>query len=302
LIQTKELTKYYGTNCAVDHLDWSVPAGSICGLLGPNGAGKSTTFKMLLGMTRPSSGTGFLDNFHIVQESLRIRKVTTFLPEDKIWYSNLTCGEFLKLYSSFFPAWSVERAERFLKNLRIPIEKKQTALPKGMRTKVLLIAAMASNTEVMLLDEPTEGLDPQGSEEILSMLTDFVAERERTLVLATHRLDEVERICDRIAILHEGKLRLSGNLDDIKGAFKTIELMEQIPVEEIRSWNEVFTVRKNRIGYSIVTRQEPSNILQRLRQFSSNEPQISDMNLREIYLAITGSNGETSDATAQTLV
>jgi ABC-2 type transport system ATP-binding protein len=94
---------------------------------------------------------------------------------------------------------------------------------------------MASNTDAMLLDEPTEGLDPESSEEILSILTDFAAERERTLVLATHRLDEVERICDQISILHEGKLRLSGNLDDIKANWKTIELMEDVPVERALS-------------------------------------------------------------------
>lgn len=103
MIETKDLTKYYGKTCAVDHLNWSVPPGSICGLLGPNGAGKSTTLKMLLGMARPSSGTGSVHGFHIVDESVKIRKVTAFLPEDKLWYPNVRCGEFLKLYSSFFP-------------------------------------------------------------------------------------------------------------------------------------------------------------------------------------------------------
>lgn len=247
---------------------------------------------------RPSSGTGFVGGLHIVEESVKVRKLTAFLPENKLWYPNIRCGEFLKLYSSFFPDWSGDVANRLVIRWQIPLRKKQETLPKGIHTKVLLTAVLASNANVLLLDEPTEGLDPQATEEILTIMAGIAAERSCTIVLATHRLDEVERICDRIAIIHEGKMRLSGILDDIKQNWKMIEVLDEIPVEEIRRWKEVFEVRKGRAGYTIVTHDEPETILSHLRQFSSTPLQMSDMNLREIYLTTTGYTGDSSNASA----
>lgn len=285
MIETSALTKVFGNQQAVDHLDWSVPQGSICGLLGSNGAGKTTILKMFLGMTHPTSGKAEIDRLDIVKHSLQLRNKIAFIPEDKMIYDSMSAGTFLGFYGRFFPDWSDSIAKTFAANWKIPLDQKIRHLSKGLRSKLLFSAVLSRSPQVLLLDEFTEGLDPAGVEEVLSTLARWASEEGRTAVIATHKLDEVERISDRIAILDQGKLRLSGDLDEIRSNWKWVEVSGNVREEEIRQWSEIYGVEKTLRGLKITIRANPNAVAERLRAFSSASIDLFDMNLREIYLA-----------------
>lgn len=292
IIETIQLTKMYDDLLAVDRLDWSVPAGSICGMLGPNGAGKTTTLKILCGMNHPTSGKALVHGLDAATQSIEILKSTAFVPEDKILYDKMTVEKFLRFYGSFFSDWSQSIAENFISKWNMPFGTRINVLSKGNRTRLLLAAALSRKSSLLILDEPTEGLDPAGIEEILLAVAASASEGNRTILIATHRLDEVERICDRIAIMNRGRILLTGDLDDIRTQWKTINAIGDVAIDAVRKWENVQNAEREGLRIRITVSSDPQNIAARLRdQFHISNVEIHDMNLREIYLAATGFTG-----------
>jgi len=292
IIETIQLTKTYGDLRALDRLDWSVPSGSICGMLGPNGAGKTTTLKILLGMNHLTSGKALVHGLDAATQTTDILKSTAFVAEDKILYDKMSVENFLRFYGSFFPDWSLSTAENFIAKWNIPFGTRMNALSKGNRTKLLLASALSRKSSLLIFDEPTEGLDPTGIEEVLSSIAACASEGNRTILIATHRLDEVERICDRIAIINRGRLQLSGDLDDIRSQWKTIGAIGDVPVDAVRKWENVQNAEREGLRIKLIVNSNPQLISTRLReQYHISNVEIQDMNLREIYLAATGFTG-----------
>lgn len=292
IIETIQLTKRYDDLLAVDRLDWNVPSGSICGMLGPNGAGKTTTLKILVGMNHPTTGKAVVHGLDAATRSMEILKSTAFIAEDKILYDKMTVENFLRFYGSFFPDWSQSTAENFLSKWNIPFGTRMNTLSKGNRTRLLLAAALSRKSSLFIFDEPTEGLDPAGIEEVLSAIAASAAEGDRTVLIATHRLDEVERICDRIAIINRGRLQLSGDLDDIRTQWKMINAIGDVPVDAVRKWENVQNAEREGLRIRFTVSSDPQSIAARLReQYHISNVEIQDMNLREIYLAVTGFTG-----------
>lgn len=295
MIETSQLTKTYGDVLAVDRFDWIVPAGSICGMLGPNGAGKTTSLKILMGMTHATSGTARIRRLNVETQSVEILKFTAFVPEDKILYENMTVGNFLGFYGSFFPGWSRQVADRLTTQWNILHGAKLQTLSKGNRARLLIAAALARKAELLVFDEPTEGLDPAAIEEVLSLIASWAAETNRTAIIATHRLEEVERICDRITIINHGRSLLNGDLDDIRMQWKVIQAIGDVPVEPIRKWDHVQNAGKEGLRIQIIVSSTAESIASRLKeQYHISNVEIQDMNLREIYLAATGYKGGSS--------
>jgi ABC-2 type transport system ATP-binding protein len=289
MIETNQLTKTYGDITAVDHMNWNVPAGSICGMLGPNGAGKTTTLKILLGMTTPTSGSALVRNLNCVNQSVEVRKISAFIPEDKMIYDRMKAEDFLRFYNSFFPGASIAEAERLLAHWNIPRDKKAGTLSKGNRGKLLVAAALSRKPELLIFDEPTDGLDPVAIEEVLSLIASWSAESNRTAVIASHRLDEVERICDRVTIVNNGHVFLSDDLDDLRSQWKTLHAVGDLPIQEISRWKNVHKASKEGMRSEIVVQKDAHSIVQQLRErHHVSNLEIHDMNLREIYLAAIG--------------
>jgi ABC-2 type transport system ATP-binding protein len=292
IIETIQLTKIYGDLRAIDRLDWSVPAGSIFGMLGPNGAGKTTTLKILLGMNHPTSGKALVHGLDVATQTTEILKSTAFVAEDKILYDKMTVENFLRFYGSFFPDWSQSTAENFLSKWNISFGTRMNALSKGNRTKLLLASALSRKSSLLIFDEPTEGLDPTGIEEILSSMAAWASEGNRTILIATHRLDEVERICDRIAIINQGRLLLTGDLDDIRTQWKIIHAIGDVAIDAVRKWENVHNAEREGLRVRITVRSDPQSVAARLQnQYHISNVEVVDMNLREIYLAATGFTG-----------
>lgn len=223
VIETVHLSKRYGTVTAVDDLSLTVPASRITGFLGRNGAGKSTTIKMLLGMVRPTSGTGAVIGHRIghVADSCTMRRSVAYVAEDKPVYSYMTVGQQIAFARAFYADWRTDVERLLLARYELPKDRLVKALSKGMRAKLALLLALARRPALLILDEPSDGLDPVSAEELLQSLASAAADGT-SVFFSSHRIDEVERIADAVCIVDHGRLRLHVEMDVLRERFRVI--------------------------------------------------------------------------------
>src|ERR1700684_225953 len=229
-IHTSGLTKSYGQFLAVDSLNLAVPRNRITAFLGPNGAGKSTTIKMLLGMIQPTNGDAAVLGHAISNptECSRLRERIAYVAEDKPLYGYMTVEQLIRFTSRFYPNWRADEARRLLIAYRLPVHKKVRSLSKGMRTKLALLLAFARRPELLILDEPSEGLDPVGIEHLLQTLVAQSADGV-TVFFCTYQIAEVERIADQVCVLEKGCLLLDESLDQLRQFWRRIDLVFAAP-------------------------------------------------------------------------
>src|SRR2546425_185034 len=210
MIKLRNLTKEFGPQVAVRELDLDIPAGQLVGLLGPNGAGKSTTIKILTGMLLPTSGTAEVGGFDVVQDPLSVKRIIGYVPETGAVFEALTGWEYLQLVAALYHIpdnEATQRIERFGQFFELTGEtlrqKQLSAYSKGMRQKVVITAALLHNPQIVFLDEPLNGLDANAALSLKTLITSLAREG-KTIVYCSHILDVVERICERVVIIHEG--------------------------------------------------------------------------------------------------
>jgi ABC-2 type transport system ATP-binding protein len=302
VVEAANLTKYFGTVCAVDHVNWDVDDGTIVGLLGPNGAGKTTLLKILLGIAHPTSGAATVLGLDAERFSVLIREAVGFVPEDKLLYDRMRVDAFLRFYGAFFSSWDARFAEDLLARWSIPSFKTIGQLSKGMRAKLMLAVVLARQPHLLLMDEPTLDLDPASVDEIFSVFVQWVSDGKRAIVLATHRLDEVERICDHVTIMDRGGIVAHGDLDDMRANWKTFKVVGDLPHDEIRQWKEIRRIDAKGKATSIVSDADPLKMTRRLAAFSPTTVEVLDMNLRNIYLAAIGYKRGRLDGVLESMV
>ena len=221
MIKIRQLSKHFGVQIAVAGLDLDVPQGQLVGLLGPNGAGKSTTIKMLMGMLRPTGGTAEVGGFDVVREPIEVKRVVGYVPESPAVFESLTGWEYLKLVAALHripESESEQRIERFgsffdLFDVLVG-SKRLGAYSKGMRQKVVITGALLHNPKIVFLDEPLEGLDANAALMLKTLITSLAREG-KTIVYCSHVLDVVERMVERVVIVHQGRLIADGTVAEI---------------------------------------------------------------------------------------
>lgn len=209
MIEVKSLSKSYGALIAVDNLSFKVEAGQVLGFLGPNGAGKSTTMKMLTGFLTPTSGTALINGVDVVDDSVTVRKNIGYLPEGAPSYGEMTVRQFMSFVAR---ARLIEKNEvvasvdRAIERLNLTEVKHQTieTLSKGFKRRVGLAQAIIHDPQILILDEPTDGLDPNQKREVRSLIRDMA--KDKIIIISTHILEEVEALCNRVMIIAQGKL------------------------------------------------------------------------------------------------
>jgi ABC-2 type transport system ATP-binding protein len=217
IIELKDLTKQYGTYTAVDHLDLTIRKSEIFGLLGPNGAGKSTTILMMLGLTEPTSGSVKVCGWDSTRNAIEVKRKVGYLPEDVGFYEDYNGLENL-LYTArlnrIAGKEARQRAGQLLERvgLKDAINKQVGKYSRGMRQRLGLADVLIKNPEVIILDEPTLGLDPNGVQEFLSLIRQLSNEDGLTVLLSSHHLHQVQEICDRVGLFVKGKLLAEGNI------------------------------------------------------------------------------------------
>ena len=210
MIEVKGLVKTYGAKRAVDGVTFSVRRGDILGFLGPNGAGKSTTMKMLTGFLRPDAGTATVDGIDVTKDPVRVKEKLGYLPESAPGYPEMTVEEFLGFIAEVrgFRARDAKRAQvdRAIGLTHLNPVRRQTieTLSKGFKQRVGFAQALLHNPPALVLDEPTDGLDPNQKNEVRTLIKSMAA--EKAVILSTHILEEVEAICTRVIIISRGKV------------------------------------------------------------------------------------------------
>jgi ABC-2 type transport system ATP-binding protein len=236
IISTKGLTKYYGKVRAVNNLDLAVAAGEIFGFLGPNGAGKTTTIRVLLNLIRPSSGSASIFGMDTCRDYVEVHRRLGYIPSDAVFYNGMTGREYLSLMAGFRGNNSRKRLIELQDRFELDLDRQTSAYSRGMKQKLALIQAFMSDPELLILDEPTLGLDPLMQHSFNNLL---IEERERgkTVFLSSHLLPEVERVCDRVGIIKEGEMVTVEEIDNLKRKrVRHIDLYlnKEIPVEDIK--------------------------------------------------------------------
>lgn len=207
-IVTQQLTKYYGDKCVVNHLDLNIPTGSVYGFLGRNGAGKSTTIKMLLGMVRPNYGNMELLGYNGDELPPAARQRIAYLAEGHPLYNWMSIGEAVRFTSAFYPHWNKELLDQILEHFGLPAKSKIRRLSNGQRAQVSLALAIAPDPDLLILDDPTLGLDTVVRRDFLESLIQIIHRQGRTILFSSHVLGDVERVADRVGILVDGVLRV----------------------------------------------------------------------------------------------
>src|SRR6516162_9644475 len=220
------LKKSYGSVAAVDGVDLEVPRGSFFGFLGPNGAGKSTTIRLLTGLIPADSGTVEILGRRLPEDELEIKKRIGLVPDESLLFDRLTGAEFLefvgRMYGLARPT-AIERARDLLDLFQLANDRKIIAeYSKGMRKRVAMAASLIHHPELFLMDEPFEGVDAVGARLMKDILTDQV-QRGATIFLTTHVLEVVERLCDRVAIINEGRIVISAALSELRAGGESLE-------------------------------------------------------------------------------
>lgn len=215
VIQTKGLTKKYGAAIALDDLNIEVREGEIIGYLGPNGAGKTTTIRLLLGLIQPTSGNATIFGLDTTSRAAQIHKDVAYVPGETSYWPSLTGAETLKLLANLHGSCDAEYQKELIKRFDFDPNKKVRSYSKGNRQKIALIAALSSRAKLLIFDEPTSGLDPVMAKVFRDEVL-IAKQNNQTVFLSSHMLEEVEELCDRVAVLKEGKLVELGTLDELR--------------------------------------------------------------------------------------
>jgi ABC-2 type transport system ATP-binding protein len=286
-IETEGLTKYYGDFEAVRGLTMRVPKGTITGFLGQNGAGKSSTIKMLLGMIRPTRGVGHVLDFDIAEEkqSIEMRKRVAYVGEDKRLYDYMTVRQMIDFTKAFYPGWKDDVEKRLLEEFRLPLDRLTKKLSKGMRTQTALLLAFARGADLLILDEPTEGLDPVMAEKLLELVVGSAADGA-TVFFSSHQVAEVEQIADRILLIDRGQLLLDTTLDSIAQDFRRIRGVYDSPLPAATfSVDGVKRVAVDGRTVSVMASHNSVSIAERMRRHSgTGSVEVLPMTLKEIVL------------------
>jgi ABC-2 type transport system ATP-binding protein len=229
-IEANELTKRYGRLVALDRLTLSVERGQILGFVGPNGAGKTTTIKILVGLSRPTSGSARVAGVDCVGEARKIKQMVGYMPDTFGSYDNMRVGEYLDFFGAAFGIPRAQRERRIGEVLDVAgagsfRDLYVEALSHGMKQRVAIARTLLHDPQVLILDEPANGLDPQARIEMRQLLLGL-AERGKTLLVSSHILPELARVCHRIAIITRGRLRAFGTLAEITRQLNQLRPME----------------------------------------------------------------------------
>ena len=285
-IEVEGLAKSFGSVRAVKGISFAVAAHRITGFLGRNGAGKSTTIKMLLGMVAPTSGTGRVFGWRcdVPQESLQIRRKVAYVGEDKGLYAYMTVAQLIRFTRSFYDDWSRTIETRLLAQYALPLGRRVKALSKGMRTKLALLLALSRRPDLLILDEPTEGLDPVSIEEFLQSLSECSAEGT-TVFFSSHQLSEVDRIADDILMLDQGSLVMALSMDQLRADYRWVSagFDRQPPGPEL-TLAGVEHVSTDGRQVTLLVNGNADDVARRARDLGAVAVEVTPATLRDVFL------------------
>lgn len=305
-IQVKQLTKVYGQQKAVDGISFEVNKGDILGFLGPNGAGKSTTMKIATGYLPPSEGEVIVNGFDIVKESKKARAIIGYLPEHNPLYLDMFVHEYLAFIASLHQIKGEKRKQRIAEMIRLcglirEQNKKIGSLSKGYRQRVGLAQALLHDPEVLILDEPTTGLDPNQLAEIRGLIKQI--SKDKTVILSTHIMQEVKALCNRVVIINQGRIVANDSVAHLTSGVKQVLHVELSKPVDLKTISEIkdFQFKDLGAGKYQVTSKVNKDIRERFFKLASErnwvilEMQLIEQDLEQIFYDLTNQQSNVGD-------
>lgn len=228
-IETVMLAKRFGRHQAVEGLSFSIPRGSVCGFLGPNGAGKTTTLRLLLGLIPPTSGTVRVLGLNPFCHGYELRSRIGFVPDVSNLYKWMTIAEVFEFCAGIFQHWDDEFRKSLAAQLALPEKRLVKHLSRGELAKLNLIIAMAHRPELLILDEPTTGLDPLVRAQFLDSVSTLARQRQTTVLFSTHILGDIDQIADRLLVLFGGRLAANDSIDQLRLRYTKVSILFDTP-------------------------------------------------------------------------
>jgi ABC-2 type transport system ATP-binding protein len=287
VLEVKGLKRHFGSVAAVDGVDLTVRAGEIYGFLGINGAGKTTTIRTLMGIIAAEAGTITLMGETTRRTSVKQKRRIGYVSQEQNFYPWMSCKALGKFVGSFYPTWDKAEFSRLLAVFEIPEARRVSHLSGGMKAKLALAMAIAPKPDLLILDEPTAGLDPVARREFMEIIVAQARQHQRTTFFSSHLIDEVERCADRIGILHAGRMRFEGGLQDLRAEVRRLVLKPDVAVDLTASF-ELWNERTMHDDTWQVLRAEP----QAWAELQLTEgAEVQRLSLEEIFIACVGSRG-----------
>lgn len=297
VLKTVGLTKKFGDFAALDGVDIEVEQGEVYGFIGPNGSGKSTTIRVLLGILKATEGQATIFGKDAWKEAVDIHKRVAYVPGDVNLWPNLTGGEVIDLFIKLRGGHNKSRRDELIRRFDLDPSKKCRAYSKGNRQKVALVAALSSDADLYILDEPTSGLDPLMERIFQEWVMEAKAEG-KSILLSSHILSEVEKLCDKVAIIQQGKIIEKGTLNELQHLTGTMLLVEtKQPMPELAAVKGVQGIEGKGGALSFqVEQEELDNVIRYISRFGISRLESSTPTLEEVFIRHyqgTGTSPET---------
>ena len=292
-VEIHNLTKKFGKFTALDKVNMEVNAGEIYGFIGPNGAGKTTTIRVLLGIMKATDGSAAIFGKDVWRDAVEIHKNIAYVPGDVNLWPNLTGGEVIDLFVRLRKGNNKSHREELIQRFELDPSKKCRTYSKGNRQKVALVAAFASDADLYILDEPTSGLDPLMEKVFQECVTD-VKKEGKSVLLSSHILQEVERLCDKVSIIRDGRIIDTGTLDDLRHLTRTsVKVETERPIEGLETMQGVHDIVRNLngvVGISVDT-HELGAVISNIAQFGIVKLESTPPTLEEMFMSHYQSEG-----------
>ena len=291
-IEIKNLTKVYGKNRGIQDINISVKEGEIYGFIGPNGAGKSTTIKTLLNFIYSTSGEALIFGMDSVKESEKIKEYIGYVPSEVRYYDDVKVKDIIKYAQSFYPKSNKEYVDRICNELELDMNKKMGELSLGNKKKVAIAQSLINNPKLLILDEPTNGLDPLMQKKLFNILIEE-KEKGNTVFLSSHNLVEVQNLCDRVCVIKEGKI-----VDIIEIEKSKTELKLKVTLSSSDITDDIVLnlsdkiLDKNGKLYTFIYSKNIDSLVKQLANYKIDELLIEKENLEDAFLNYYENNKE----------
>ncbi|MDS0524452.1 ABC transporter ATP-binding protein [Clostridium sp. SHJSY1] len=284
MVEIKNVSLSLDDKEILHNIDLNVEKGKIYGLIGPNGVGKTTLIKCLSGIYKPSTGEVLYDGEN-VYNSPKVKMKLSYVADENNFFSSFSVKSILKYYKLAYKNFNEDKFHKINKIFKIPLKKHLYQLSKGMKMRVALLMALAAETEYLILDEPTSGLDPILKNKLLKLLVNEVATRNVTIIISSHHLNELERICDDVAILDGGKVSYKNTLEDMKKKIKKLQVAFDAPTyEEDLNIKGIFKISRVGRVFTIITDNYGDELLNEIERFNPLFIEEIDLNLEDIFI------------------
>ena len=291
MIRVSNVDKYLGGEKILDNVSINVDKGSIYGLIGPNGAGKTTLIKTLVGIYEPENGEVLISGENI-RDNTKIKSRLGYVADYQYFYPNFRVGQMVDFYRDTYPLWQEDRYLSLKKIFKLDEKKKISSLSKGMKTQLSLMLNLPINPKLLVLDEPTSGLDPVIKRKVLDLIIDEVSINKTTVLISSHHLGELERLCDHIGIIYEGKILLEDSIEHLKSNVRKVQVVfkDSIP-EDIKGHKDILKIENRGRVYEIIVNHNMDELITNIKQHDPILLETIDMSLEEIFIYKMGGVG-----------